>query len=53
MAKKGKVFNYRNKVSDKEIDAGYKKQRDSYPKAGDSSPAPVGVIRPRKKKRRM
>ena len=56
--RKTPVFNYRRKVtsagpSGAEIDAGYKRQRDSYAKPGDSSPARIPTLTPDKKKRRM
>ena len=41
------------KASEKDMKKGYKKQRDSYPQAGDSSPAPRVTIYPGKKKRKM
>ena len=53
MSKKTPVFNYRTGPTDAEMNAGYKKQRDSYAQPGDSSPARKAVIRPTKKKRKM
>jgi hypothetical protein len=40
-------------VSDDEMKRGYKKQSDSYPKAGDSSPVKKMSIEPGKKKKRI
>ena len=60
MGKKTPVYNYRTTgskkksgPSDAEVDAGYKRQRDSYAKPGDSSPARIPTLTPDKKKRRM
>ena len=50
---KGKVFTYRKGPSDAEMNKGYKKQADSYAKAGDSSSVKKLTIYPAKKKRRM